>query len=172
MDKKVYILDASSIIGGFYSKEYINIMPSSAVSEIKDINSKMLLEQIIASGNLIIEDIIGSDEELKISLKSSGDYMRLSDTDRDIIRLALKYTRDNYNVLVVTDDYSMQNTLKILKIPFRSIITKGINSIVKWQRICKGCKKEYDPEYPEDDCEICGSTIITKRVKNKRQGNI
>lgn len=38
---KVYILDASGLINGFYSKKSPNFMTSSTVSEIKDINTQI-----------------------------------------------------------------------------------------------------------------------------------
>ena len=31
--------------------------------------------------------------------------------------------------------------------------------------VLAGCKKEYDDDYPFDDCEICGSRIFKKRIK-------
>jgi len=90
--------------------------------------------------------------------------MRLSSTDKDIIALALKHKQDGDDVVTVTDDYSMQNSLKLLNIEFKSVRTKGINSTIQWKRICKGCRKEYPSDSMEEVCEICGSPIIRKRV--------
>jgi UPF0271 protein len=160
---KIYILDASAIINGFYSKDSLNLMPPSAVSEIKDINSKMRLENCIDNGFLKIEDV-NIDQYLQNILISSGDLMRLSNTDKEIIALALKYKNEGNDVITVTDDYSMQNTLKILNIKFRTVRTKGIKKTIKWQRLCKGCRKEYPADSTEEICEICGSPIIRKRV--------
>ena len=70
------------------------------------------------------------------------------------------------NIKVLTDDYSMQNVLKIMNIPYDSIITEGIKGIYNWKKVCEGCKKEYSDDYPFDDCEICGSKIFKKRIKN------
>ena len=163
---KVYVLDASGLINGFYSEDYQNIMTSSTINEIKDINTEMLLNNLINEKRVIIEDVEYSEaEEIMEVLLSSGDLMRLSDTDKDIIALALKYIRDGNNVITVTDDYSMQNALKLLNIKFKSVRTAGIKNTIKWKKICKGCRQEYPADTKLEECDICGSPIIRKRMK-------
>ncbi len=163
---KVYILDASGLINGFYSKDSLNIMTSSTVSEIKDINTEMVLNRCIDEGIIKIEDVTYADEEyIQEILISSGDLMRLSDTDKDIIALAFKYKNLGHDVITVTDDYSMQNTLKLLNLKFKSVRTKGISKTIEWKRICKGCRKEFSSDSDDEICDICGSPIIRKRLK-------
>ncbi len=162
----IYVLDASGLINGFYSKEYENVMTSSTVSEIRDINTQMLLNNCMNDGLIKIVDVnYESDASLHESLLKSGDYLRLSDTDKDIVFLAMLIKKYDNDVVVVTDDYSMQNTLKLLNIRYKSVLTRGINKTVTWKKVCKGCRKEYPADYEYDDCEICGSQIITKRTK-------
>lgn len=161
----VYILDASGLINGFYSKDSLNIMTSSTIREIKDINTEMMLNNCLNEGIVVIEDVdYSNDEEINEVLLSSGDLMRLSSTDKDIIALALKHKRDGDDVITVTDDYSMQNALKLLNLNFKSVRTKGIKKTIKWKKICKGCRKEYPSDTTLDECDICGSPIIRKRM--------
>lgn len=162
---KVYILDASGIINGFCSEDHPNKMTSQTVEEIKDINTKIRLEEYIKNEKITIEDV-SSEDYMQITkpLLESGDFMRLSETDKGIVALALKYKNLGADVITVTDDYSMQNILKILNLKFKPVGTSGIKKTIKWQRVCKGCKKKYESNYPYDDCEICGSKIIRKRV--------
>ncbi|PAV07413.1 PIN domain-containing protein [Methanosphaera cuniculi] len=165
MENKIYILDASGIINGFYSDKTQNIMTSKAVEEIKDLQTQIKLDECIENGIIKIEDITPDDyEKIMPTLLESGDFLRLSDTDKQIVALALKYKNNGYNPVTVTDDYSMQNTLKLLNLKFKPVNTKGIKNTIQWVRICKGCKKEYETNYPYDECEICGSEIIRKRV--------
>ncbi|RAP46804.1 MAG: hypothetical protein BZ136_07190 [Methanosphaera sp. rholeuAM74] len=162
---KLYNLDASALINGFYSKEYPNIMASSVVSEIKDINTEMLLNQCINDSRIIIEDVdYFNDSKLYESLVSSGDFTRLSDNDKMVVALALKHKTMGDDVITVTDDYSMQNTLKLLGLKYQPVLTKGIEKTIKWQRICKGCRRVYPSDYDDDVCEVCGSNIIRKRL--------
>lgn len=166
MSDNVYVLDASAIIGGFSSKKSQNFITASVISEIKDFKSKLYLESAIGNGSITImePESIDTKNVSNIIIKS-GDVLRLSDVDKNLVALAFKLKRENKNPLVVTDDYSMQNVLKIVGIPYRSVLTEGINEIYGWVKICKGCKKKYPPEYVFDECEICGTRIIKKRIK-------
>ena len=162
---KIYILDASGLINGFYSKDSLNLMTSSTVNEIRDINTEMLLNNCINEGYIKIEDVdYSDDDEISGVLLDSGDFTRLSDTDKDIVALALKHKREGDDVITVTDDYSMQNTLKLLNLKFKSVRTKGIKKTIQWKKICKGCRKEYPSDTSLEECDICGSPIIRKRM--------
>lgn len=162
---KTYILDASGIINGFYSENDKNVMTSSTVREIKDINTEMLLNNLINEQRITIEDVdYADDDEIMDVLLSSGDLMRLSETDKEIVALALKYRRDGHEVITVTDDYSMQNALKLLHLKFQSVRTKGIKETIQWKKICKGCRQEYPADTKLEECDICGSPIIRKRM--------
>ena len=166
MGDNVYVLDASAIIGGFSSKESQNFITASVISEIKDFKSKLYLESAIEDGSItIIEPESVDIKNVSDIIIKSGDVLRLSDVDKNLVALAFKLKREHKNPLVVTDDYSMQNVLKIVGIPYRSVLTEGINEIYGWVKICKGCKRKYPPEYVFDECEICGTRIIKKRIK-------
>ena len=166
MSDNVYVLDASAIIGGFSSKKSQNFITATVISEIKDFKSKLYLESAIGNGSITIMEPESVDiENVSNIIIKSGDVLRLSDVDKNLVALAFKLKREHKNPLVVTDDYSMQNVLKIVGIPYRSVLTEGINEIYGWVKICKGCKKKYPPEYAFDECEICGTRIIKKRIK-------
>ena len=166
MNQGVYVLDASAIIGGFISKKD-NFVTASVVNEIKDLKSKISLETAIEKGSIKIVEPDDSDlEDVGRVIKESGDILRLSGVDVNLVALGYKLKRESLNPTVVTDDYSIQNVLKILGIPYRSVLTKGINEIYGWVKVCKGCKTKYPPEYKFDECEICGTRIIKKRIKN------
>lgn len=166
MSKKVFVLDASGIIGGFLSGKYSNYTTSQVVTEIKDIKSELSLQAALENKQITIKEPstrdIGEVEEV---ITRSGDLLRLSDVDKGVIALAVKLKRDDLSPTVVTDDYSIQNVLKIMEIPFRSVLTRGIEDVVGWIKFCKGCKKTYPSNYTGTDCEICGSPISRKRTK-------
>ena len=166
MQKKVYVLDASAIIGGFYSKNYANFTTSGAILEIKDLKSELLLRSAIENGHIKVDEPDPEDiAEINQVITSSGDILRLSDVDRCIVALSFKFKRNGFKPIVVTDDYSMQNTLKTIRIDYQSVLTPGIKEIINWVKICKGCKKRYPSDYKFEECEICGSPIFRKRIK-------
>ena len=169
MPQKIYVLDASAIIGGFYSKSSANFTTNEVILEIKDLKSSLLLQSALENRHIHIEEPDKQDiDETSRITESSGDVLRLSKVDRNVVALALKFKRKNYIPIVVTDDYSMQNTLKTIDIHYKSVLTEGIKEIYNWVKICKGCKKKYPSDYGFEDCEICGSPIFKKRIKIKK----
>ena len=166
MNDLYYVLDASAFINGFEPKGQFNFTVSLITDEVKDLKSKILLDQAIEEGKIIIKE--PKDEfinELNETISKSGDDLRLSEADKKLLALALDLKSENENIKVLTDDYSMQNVLRILQIPYGSIITEGIKGVYNWVKTCEGCKKEFDADYPFDDCEICGSKVFKRRIK-------
>ena len=161
-----YVLDASAIINGFKINSNNNYTVPEITSEIKDLKSKLTFDMLIEEGNLIIQDVpnkyISSVNDV---ISMSGDILRLSQPDTKLIALAYMFSKQGKNVKVISDDYTIQNTLKIMDIPYSGIITEGIKGIYNWKKVCEGCKREFDEDYPFDDCEICGSKIFKKRIK-------
>ena len=161
-----YVLDASAIINGFKINSNNNYTVPEITSEIKDLKSKLTFDMLIEEGNLIIQDVpnkyISSVNDV---ISMSGDILRLSMPDIKLISLACMLQDEGKNVKVISDDYTIQNTLNIMEIPYSGVMTEGIKGIYNWKKVCEGCKKEYDDDYPFDDCEICGSRIFKKRIR-------
>lgn len=166
MNDLYYILDASAFINGFEPLNDLNFTTPDILSEIKDFNSKMALEMALEHKKLTItEATIESINELKEVIKESGDDNRLSSQDINILSLALNMKKDNKNIILISDDYSIQNVAKILGIKFKSVLTEGVKTVYNWKKTCQGCKKEYPSDYKFPDCEICGSKIFKRRIK-------
>ena len=164
-----YVLDASAFINGFKLISNNNFTVPEITAEIKDFESRLVLDMAIDDGKLIIQDVEAKCiDEVDEVISASGDVLRLSVADKKLIALALMLSKEGRNVKVISDDYTIQNSLKIMKIPYSSIITDGIKGVYNWKKVCEGCKKEYDEDYPFDDCEICGSRIFKKRIKVDR----
>ena len=161
-----YVLDASAFINGFKLINNKNFTVPEITAEIKDFESKLTFDMAIDEGKLIIQDVpYEYVEHVESIISKSGDVLRLSVPDKKLISLAYMLLKQENNVKVITDDYTIQNSLKIMRIPYSGIITDGIKEIYNWKKVCEGCKKEYDEDYHFDDCEICGSKIFKKRIK-------
>ena len=135
-------------------KEQINNLKISKLNKDNLILSKEDKEKLIK----YIDEVNGI-------ISESGDVLRLSAPDKKLIALALMLKDEGKNIKVISDDYTIQNTLKIINIPYSGIITEGIKGVYNWKKICEGCKKEFDENYPFDDCDVCGSRIFKKRIK-------
>lgn len=166
MSDLYYVLDASAFINGFEPKSDFNITVSEITDEVKDLKSRLILNQAIDDGKIIIQEAQKEFlDKLDETIAKSGDDLRLSDPDKKLLAVALALLDEGKEIKVLTDDYSMQNVLKILDIPYESIITEGIKGVYNWKKTCEGCKKEYPADYPYDDCEICGSKVFKRRIK-------
>ena len=148
-----YVLDASAIINGFKINSNNNYTVPEITSEIKDLKSKLTFDMLIEEGNLIIQDVpnkyISSVNDV---ISMSGDILRLSMPDIKLISLACMLQDEGKNVKVISDDYTIQNTLKIMEIPYSGVMTEGIKGIYNWKKVC----------------EICGSRIFKKRIRVNR----
>jgi UPF0271 protein len=161
-----YILDASAFINGFKPTSDNNYTVPEITAEIKDFESRLSYDSAVDEGKLIVQDVpkeyMDKTDEI---ISKSGDILRLSLPDKKIIALALMLKDEDKSVKVISDDYTIQNTLKIIDIPYDGIITEGIKEIYNWKKVCQGCKKEFEEDYPFDDCDVCGSKIFKKRIK-------
>ena len=164
-----YVLDASAFINGFQLDSKNNFTVSEITVEIKDFESKLKFDQAIENGKLVIQDVpLEYSQCVNNIISESGDILRLSKPDTKLIALAYMLSKEGHNVKVISDDYTIQNTLKIMNIPFSGVLTEGIKEVYNWKKVCEGCKKEYNDDYPFDDCEICGSRIFKKRIKVRK----
>ena len=161
-----YVLDASAFINGFKPTSKNNFTVPEITAEIKDFESRLVYDSAVDEGILTVQDVtaeyIDKTDEI---ISQSGDILRLSIPDKKIIALALMLMDEGKSVKVISDDYTIQNTLKIINVPYSGIITEGIKEIYNWKKVCGGCKKEFAEDYPFDDCDVCGSKIFKKRIR-------
>jgi endoribonuclease Nob1 len=162
---KVYVLDTSAIIGRFLSSDSDNITTNGVIREIKDFNSRIFTEKALEEEKLQVrEPAEWALNEVQRIMEESGDVLRLSVVDIEVLALAVTF-KEFKEPQIVTDDYSMQNLSKILKIYYRGVLTPGIEEVYRWILVCQGCKKKYPHHYEGEDCEICGSKLIKRRIK-------
>jgi UPF0271 protein len=166
---KIFIIDTSAILSGITINFNNEIMISTpGVSKELKIEKKdyQTFQYLIEKGLSICNPTNESINFIKnISIKT-GDIDRLSDVDIEILSIALDLKKDTCKeVIILTDDYSIQNVANYLDIKFYSINQKGITKRFIWNRRCRGCGKYFKENIKI--CPICGSE--TKDVvKNKR----
>ena len=97
---------------------------------------------------------------VKNTSKKTGDAGRISSVDLEILALALDLQKKGLDVIILSDDYSIQNIASELKLDFESISQKGITKKLKWGVRCRGCGKKFKEDISV--CPICGSD--TKKI--------
>jgi len=138
----IYILDAAALLNNeHFSFEEGNkyFVTSKVFVEWKDFRSKSLAENAFNQNLLTIQDPCPISIQTTID-KSKASGTELSDADVSVIALAVELMERNEKFTVITDDYSVQNILKKLKIDFRGVAQKEI----KKHRSFKGSHQGQD----------------------------
>jgi UPF0271 protein len=106
---------------------------------------------------------------VKASANKVGDSFFLSETDLQILALALELRTKGYISQIVTDDYSIQNVATQIGINFVSLATFGIRRLLEWVRYCPACHREYPADCNSTKCAVCGTTLKRKPQKTARK---
>ena len=94
----------------------------------------------------------------------TGDIAGLSNVDFELLALVLER-----GVILVTDDYRLQNLCELGGIAWSSVTTEGIRSMWSWELRCSGCKLVIDaPKKPFPgrnlgNCRECGAELALRR---------
>jgi len=170
--RRVAVLDTSAFIAGFDpfsldGEEYTVPMVKEEIAE----NSmpEMRFEMAVVNGKLKVK---APSEEFLDKVRTSatlvGDKFFLSETDLQLLALALQLKTEGYSPLIVTDDYSIQNVADQMKIEFGSLATFGIRLRLTWIRYCPACHRKYSADSKARTCEVCGTKLKRKPLKRSR----
>ncbi len=166
----VYVADTCAFLSGLTS--LIDDVKIYTVPEVvKELENNIITMEIIAKGIRENKIIIRTPSEENLNYISgisqkTGDSVKLSRTDLNLIALGWEL-KSEYNVVVVSDDYSIQNMCSELGVVFKSLREKGIRKRIKWVKYCPACFRE-EADNNVTRCEVCGT--ILKFKPDKRAG--
>lgn len=130
---------------------------------------QMRFQTAVDGGRLTVRDPSeGSMRSIEASAMSVGDTFFLSETDKQVLALALEIKASGCDPRIITDDYSIQNVATKLGIEFDSLATFGIRRLLEWMRYCPACHREYPADYPSTQCTVCGTKLKRKPRKKLR----
>jgi UPF0271 protein len=104
-------------------------------------------------------------EKAREAAATVGDAFWLSETDLQVLALALQLKMQGRTPLVATDDYSIQNLARHLGIEFAPLATFGIRRMLKWVRYCPACHRKYPSDYKSKKCQVCGTELKRKPLR-------
>ncbi len=173
--KQVVVLDTSAFLAGFdpfsLGAELVTVPKVEAEIQRKSI-VKTRFSMAVESGRLKVR--APSQEAICTVEKSAnkvGDSFKLSETDMELLALAIDLKGQGYTPQIVTDDYSIQNVATQVGVEFCPLATFGIKRLLEWVRYCPACHREYPAESKFKECQICGTELrrkprrITKKLK-------
>lgn len=154
-----YILDTSAILSGKDMPMDRDLyVPPGVLDEIKEGGRwYKKLQRMKAAGLKVIAPSGSLIEEVNKKAKRTGDYLRLSDTDVEVVALAMYL-----DGVILTDDYSIQNISKEMHIPFEGIAQDEIEEEYTWRYRCRKCGRWYREE--TEICQTCGGEVRTVKV--------
>jgi UPF0271 protein len=160
------VLDTSAFLAGFdpFSISENQVTVPKVEEEIKG-NSLTWVRFKTAVENNRVKVKTPSEEywnRVKASANRVGDAFFLSETDLQILALALELKAEGCTSQIVTDDYSIQNVATQMGIDFVSLATLGIRRLLEWVRYCPACHREYPADYNSTTCSVCGTALKRK----------
>ncbi|NVM18965.1 MAG: hypothetical protein HWN80_14720 [Candidatus Lokiarchaeota archaeon] len=101
--------------------------------------------------------------------KVTGDINALSKTDVELVALALELmnTTDN-EIILYTNDYSMENLCSALNLKFKALFKNGIKSKIFFEVYCPYCKIIYKSEDLNKNCDRCGLKLKRRFLKKEK----
>jgi UPF0271 protein len=171
--KRVVVLDTSAFVAGFdsFSSGDEQFTVPKVEEEIRR-NSmvKMRLEIAIESGKLKVKTPTPEfATKAEVPATKVGDSFKLSETDKQLLALALELKDSGYAPQIVTDDYSIQNVATKMGIEFLSLATLGIKRLLEWVRYCPACFKEYAADSKFKECLVCGTELKRKPKRPRKK---
>jgi UPF0271 protein len=168
--RRIIVLDTSAFLAGYdpFTQTDEQVTAPKVEEEILRNNMiKLRFQTAVESGKVKIiapaKDTAAKDQAAKV-----GDSYKLSETDMQLLSLALELKQQGYTPQIVTDDYSIQNVAKQLGIEFCALATFGIKRQLEWVRYCPACFKQYPAETKFKECQVCGTELKRKPRRQPR----
>lgn len=164
--KRIIVLDTSAFMAGFdpFALPDEQVTVPKVQEEIQRSSMvKTRFEMAVESGKLRVK--APSEEfmqKVKAPASKVGDSYKLSETDMQLLALALELKEAGYTTQIVTDDYSIQNVATQMGVEFLALATFGIKRLLEWVRYCPACHKEYPADCKTKECQICGTELKRK----------
>lgn len=168
-DSIVLVLDTTALLAkyplqiyGWHVKMYTT---PSVISEVRDKESRESTELALVLDKILVKQpSLHMKKKVVETIIKIGEHSSLSSTDVDVVALAFELKSRGGKVVVITDDYALQNTLLHLGIPFKPLRTRGIRSSRTYIVYCPSCGYT-STNLGEKQCPICGSLLKKKVVK-------
>lgn len=166
---QIFVVDTSAMMGQLqHMTEDIQLATTPLLlQEMLQKASKENIQLLLDMQKLkVLEPSAPSLKEVMKAAKELGDFPYLSQPDQQLLALALDLQNQEYSVVILTDDYSIQNVAQQLSLKYKSISEQGIREVIQWETYCPACKRVFFDHKKQDPCPDCG-TPLKRRAKRK-----
>ncbi len=158
--KMKIVVDSSSFFNGFLPDSHNEYYTTNSV--MQEVRGKKMRDELELRSTFL-KILSPSPENIKVAkdvAKKTGDSEQLSDTDVEVIALAIQISAS-----ILTNDLAIQNVCRVIGIDYESFKSKKIKNEIVWKYKCTGCRNVYDINYTE--CPHCGNKLKKFPVKIK-----
>jgi UPF0271 protein len=153
---RCYVLDTSAIYNATdYPSWMLLYSTPGVIRELRRVYREQRAEFFVTARLNIISPARESIEAVNAAAQKTGDINRLSPVDVEV--LAASY---ELHGVLITDDYSMQNTAETMGIQFSPLHLPPIKDVRKWVLKCRSCGALYDDNTLRE-CRVCGGRLVT-----------
>lgn len=165
-NRSVRVLDSTAIILGFTESLSGKLITSRKILEEAKYGGAEYRALASREGHMI--EIMDPDQEYVEEVRklaAEAGEKELSEADISILALALQLFKENYEVSIITSDYSIQNLASLLGIKVGPILHRGVEKTIIWIAYCSMCGWSGD-EKSGKPCPVCGYPL--KRRPRKK----
>ena len=167
---RIFIIDTSALFNRInYAAEDIRLATTPLLEkEMHQKGLKDTLELLLATDKLrIIEPTAASLEKIHKVAMQLGDLSNLSDPDQQLLALAIDLSHQDFDVVIITDDYSIQNVARRLSISYKPASHPGIREVIKWETYCSACGHKAPKLVHKEPCPVCGTPIKRRAIRKQ-----
>ena len=166
----IYVLDSTPLLMG-YSPSMVTNEHYTTQEILDEVGMDETLRMtVVRSWLQIREPTLKSVKTVKEAASETGDNLVLSPADLSILALSSEISREGKNVIVLTDDYAVQNVASKLHIPFQNYAWRSIRRTIIWELYCPTCRKTYNTQ--RRTCPNCGSTLKRRATPKEKEPHI
>jgi UPF0271 protein len=166
---KALVLDSSALIQGFSPGSEPAYTVDEVLSELTEELTRLRVESQVASGSIKVrspgERYVAAVAE---EARRWGEDAALSAADAMVLSLGLQLRDEGLDLVVVSDDYAVQNMAEHLGLDYRSLAVGGIRRRFRWVTYCPGCRRRFEGPQPDGLCPVCGTPLKRKPVDGYR----
>ncbi|MFO7835975.1 MAG: NOB1 family endonuclease [Candidatus Thorarchaeota archaeon] len=164
----IFVLDTGALLSKWAEarRDAQFFTARSVIDELHNRPSKTRAQRLIDTGKLSVQDPLPRHlNEVKTAAAKTGDASVLSETDVQLLALAVWKDEQGFDATIVSSDFALLNTAKSIGLPVEEIGKKMTHKI-EWILLCPACGHQR-PASGSRNCPVCGTTM--KRVPIKRE---
>ena len=164
----LFVLDTGALLGKWTEARHDAqfLTTHSVIEELHNRLSRTRAQRLIDIDRLSIQDPLPEYlNEARTTASRTGDIDVLSETDLELLALAIWKDDQGFDVTIVSSDFSLLNTAKSIGLSEEEIGKKMTHQI-KWMLRCPACGHQTSLSASRQ-CPVCGTDM--KRVPKDRK---